>query len=81
MRMAERRGANRRNVISQTLGRLVCRRERWLVSLFGLAVYQRFLADRTEVVGAIVNDWDPESSSRGYYGYGYKYDTYYQRRG
>jgi capsular exopolysaccharide synthesis family protein len=46
-----------------------------------VAVYQRFLADRTEVVGAIVNDWDPESSSRGYYGYGYKYDTYYQRRG
>jgi polysaccharide biosynthesis transport protein len=42
------------------------------------AAYERFLTDGTELAGAITNDWNPRASAGGYYGYGYKYDAYYQ---
>jgi hypothetical protein len=42
------------------------------------AAHERFLADGTELAGAITNDWSPADSAGGYYGYGYKYDAYYQ---
>jgi polysaccharide biosynthesis transport protein len=45
-----------------------------------VAAYERLLGDGTELVGAIMNDWDPAASAGGYYGYGYKYDAYYQGR-
>jgi len=36
------------------------------------AARQRLTADHTRVLGVVLNDWNPESSSKGYYGYGYK---------
>lgn len=42
------------------------------------AAHERFLADGTQLAGAITNDWNPANSAAGYYGYGYKYDAYYQ---
>jgi succinoglycan biosynthesis transport protein ExoP len=44
------------------------------------AAQERLLADGTELTGAITNDWNPADSAGGYYGYGYKYDAYYQIR-
>ena len=47
-----------------------------------LAMRQRFADDRTEVLGVILNDWNPRSSPNGYYGYynnGYYYKSHYYR--
>ena len=38
-----------------------------------VAAYNKFTDDGTELLGSIVNDWNPSDSSAGYYGYGYKY--------
>lgn len=38
-----------------------------------IAAYNQFLDDGTELLGAVVNDWNPADSSAGYYGYGYGY--------
>jgi len=48
-----------------------------------VAAYNKFMDDGTEVLGSVVNDWNPLDSSAGYYGYGYKYygrkqDTYHR---
>ena len=46
-----------------------------------MAACQRFQEDGTEVMGTILNDWNPKKSPDGYYGYYDKYSGgYYQRR-
>ena len=42
-----------------------------------VAASQRFAADRTRVLGTILNDWDPSKTSHGGYGYGGRYYHYY----
>jgi Mrp family chromosome partitioning ATPase len=41
-----------------------------------LAANQRFSEDRIRVLGTILNDWNPKTSSSGYYGY-YSASSYY----
>jgi capsular exopolysaccharide synthesis family protein len=41
-----------------------------------LAARQRFADDKTEILGVILNDWNPKSSPNGYYGY---YNGYYYK--
>ena len=43
-----------------------------------VAASQRFAADRTRVLGTILNDWDPNKTRHGGYGYGSRYYHYYQ---
>ena len=38
-----------------------------------LAANQRFAEDRIRVLGTILNDWDPNKTSNGGYGYGRRY--------
>ena len=42
-----------------------------------VAARQRFLEDGTEVLGTILNDWNPKHSTSGYYGYSQGYYTTY----
>jgi Mrp family chromosome partitioning ATPase len=51
-----------------------------------LAAHRRFAEDGTQMLGTILNDWNPKRSPNGYYGYhngsyygGYKngYNGYY----
>jgi polysaccharide biosynthesis transport protein len=46
-----------------------------------LAARKRFAQDGTQVLGTILNDWNPRRSPNGYYGYGngyyYGYNRYY----
>lgn len=50
-----------------------------------LAARQRFQEDRTPMTGVILNNWNPKTSTNGYYGYnsGYYYKSYqhYQANG
>jgi succinoglycan biosynthesis transport protein ExoP len=39
-----------------------------------VAAHQKFKEDGTEVLGTILNNWDPKNSPVGYYGY---YKNYY----
>jgi capsular exopolysaccharide synthesis family protein len=41
-----------------------------------IAARRRFAEDGTELMGTILNDWDPKESSNGYYGYS---DGYYNK--
>jgi Mrp family chromosome partitioning ATPase len=43
-----------------------------------LAATQRFSEDGTQVLGTILNDWNPKSAPNGYYGYYDKYSKYYK---
>lgn len=47
-----------------------------------IALSQRFGEDRTRVLGTILNDWDPNHSPKGYYGYqsgSARYAQYYAK--
>jgi hypothetical protein len=43
-----------------------------------MAARQRFSEDGTQMLGTILNDWNPKRSPNGYYGYhdGYYYSGY-----
>ncbi len=47
-----------------------------------MAARQRFSEDGTQMLGTVLNDWNPKRSPNGYYGYqnysygGYKYGYY-----
>ncbi len=43
------------------------------------AAIQRFTEDGTRVMGTVLNDWDPNASSSGYYGYKSHYGYYYHK--
>lgn len=49
-----------------------------------IAARQRFSEDQTRILGTILNDWNPENSPNGYYGYykgSYYYNNSYARYG
>jgi capsular exopolysaccharide synthesis family protein len=43
-----------------------------------LAASDRFLEDRINIIGTILNDWNPKKAPRGYYGYGVGYKPYHK---
>ena len=44
-----------------------------------LAAQRRFSEDGTEVLGTILNDWNPKAAPNGYYGYYGAYRKYYDK--
>jgi capsular exopolysaccharide synthesis family protein len=46
-----------------------------------IALHKRFWEDHTQVLGTVLNDWNPKSAVNGYYGVANGYGSYHQRYG